>query len=104
MYTMTSTRPDIAYAVGRLSSGWVSLLGGGAISWASIKQICITGYTMESEFVALAAAGKEAKWLRNLIHKILIWSKPIAPISIRCDSAPKMAKHIVRCIMASLYT
>ncbi|GJY00178.1 zinc finger, CCHC-type containing protein [Tanacetum coccineum] len=138
MYAMTSTRPDIAYAVGRLSrftsnpsrqhwkaitrvfkylrgtmnyglsyvgypsvleaysdaswinhvedssstSGWVFLLGGGAISWASKKQTCITGSTMESEFVALAAAGKEAEWLRNLIHEIPIWPKPIAPISI----------------------
>ncbi|GJT70193.1 hypothetical protein Tco_1029479 [Tanacetum coccineum] len=43
------------------TSGWVFLLGGGAISWASKKQTCITGSTMESEFVALAAAGKEAK-------------------------------------------
>ncbi|GKA70987.1 zinc finger, CCHC-type containing protein [Tanacetum coccineum] len=116
MYAMTSTRPDIAYAVGRLSgftsnpsrqrwqsitrvfkylkgtmiyglsyigypsvlegysdaswinhvkdlsstSGWVFLLGGGAISWASKKQTCMTGSTMEFEFVALAAAGKEA--------------------------------------------
>ncbi|GJW94640.1 hypothetical protein Tco_0174312 [Tanacetum coccineum] len=148
MYAMTSTRPDIAYAVGRLSrftsnpsrqhwkaitrvfkylrgtkdyglsyvgypsvlegysdaswinhvedssstSGWVFLLGGGAISWASKKQTCITGSTMESEFVALAAAGKEAEWLRNLIHEIPIWPKPIAPISIRCDSAPTMAR------------
>ncbi|GKE58881.1 hypothetical protein Tco_1498066 [Tanacetum coccineum] len=138
MYDMTSTRPDIAYAVGRLSrftsnhiiqnwlaitrifkylkgtmnyglsyvgypsvleaysdanwinhveyssftSGWVFLLWGGAISWASKKQTCITGSTMESEFVALTAAGKEAEWLRNLIHEIPIWPKPIAPISI----------------------
>ncbi|CAA7042757.1 unnamed protein product [Microthlaspi erraticum] len=115
MYAMTSTRPDIAYAVGRLSrytsnpsthhwqavkrvlkylrgtmdyglcyggfpsvlegysdaswitnvedhtstSGWVFLLGGGAISWASKKQTCITSSTMESEFVALAAAVKQ---------------------------------------------
>ncbi|GJS85558.1 zinc finger, CCHC-type containing protein [Tanacetum coccineum] len=148
MYAMTSTRPDIAYAVGRLSrftsnpsrqhwkaitrvfkylrgtmnyglsymgypsvlegysdaswinhvedssstSGWVFLLGGGAISWASKKQTCITGSTMESEFVALAAAGKETEWLRNLIHKISIWPKQIAPISIRCDSAATLAK------------
>ncbi|GKB85934.1 zinc finger, CCHC-type containing protein [Tanacetum coccineum] len=75
MYAMTSTRPDIAYAVGRLmfsrlsdaswinhvedsssTSGWVFLLGGGAISWASKKQTCITSSNMESEFVALAAA------------------------------------------------
>ncbi|GKB81288.1 zinc finger, CCHC-type containing protein [Tanacetum coccineum] len=116
MYAMTRTRPDIAYAVGRLSrftsnhskkhwqaitrvfkylkgtmnyglsyvgyplmleaysdaswinhvedssstSGWVFLLRGGAISWASKKQTCITSSTIEYEFVALAAAGKEA--------------------------------------------
>ncbi|GJW15969.1 zinc finger, CCHC-type containing protein [Tanacetum coccineum] len=106
MYAMTSTRPDIAYAVGRLSRftsnpkgysdaswinhvedssstcGWVFLLGGGAISWASKKQTCINGSTMKSEFVALAAAGKEAEWLRKLIHEIPIWPKPIAPIYI----------------------
>ncbi|GJV49702.1 zinc finger, CCHC-type containing protein [Tanacetum coccineum] len=35
------------------TSGWVFLLGGGAISWASKKQTCITSSTMESEFVAL---------------------------------------------------
>ncbi|CAM8910957.1 unnamed protein product [Rhodiola kirilowii] len=121
MYAMTSTRPDIAFAVGKLSrytsnpsvdhwqavhrvlrylkgtmnlglvysefpsviegysdaslisneedhsstSGWVFLLGGGAISWASKKQTCISSLTMESEYVALAAALKEAEWLRT---------------------------------------
>nr|GFB21452.1 zinc finger, CCHC-type [Tanacetum cinerariifolium] len=47
------------------TSGWVFLLGGGAISWASNKQTCILSSTMETEFVALAVAGKEAEWLRN---------------------------------------
>ena len=148
MYAMTCTRPDIAFAVGKLSrytsnpsahhwqaiqrvfkylkrtmdyslsytgypsvlegytdaswisntednsstSGWVFLLGGGAISWASKKQTCITSSTMESEFVALAAAGKEAEWLKNLLLEIPLWPKPIAPISIRCDSAATLAK------------
>nr|GEV99307.1 zinc finger, CCHC-type [Tanacetum cinerariifolium] len=54
------------------TSGWVFLLGGGAISWAFKKQTCITSSTVESKFVALAAAGKEAEWLRNLIHEIPI--------------------------------
>ncbi|GJY20268.1 zinc finger, CCHC-type containing protein [Tanacetum coccineum] len=148
MYAMISTRPDIAFAVGKLSrytsnpsalhwqalgrvfqylkgtmdygltysgypsviegysdaswinnmedhsstSGWVFLLGGGAISWASKKQTCITSSTMESEFVALAAAGNEAEWLRNLIYEIPLWPKPISTISIRCDSAATLAK------------
>ncbi|GJT48709.1 zinc finger, CCHC-type containing protein [Tanacetum coccineum] len=121
MYAMTCTRPDIDFAVDKLSrltytgypsvlegytdaswisntednsstSGWVFLLGGGAISWASKKQTCITGSIMESEFVALAAVGKEAKWLKNLLLEIPLWVKPIAPISIRCDSAATLAK------------
>ncbi|GJZ80053.1 zinc finger, CCHC-type containing protein [Tanacetum coccineum] len=83
MYDTTSTRPNIAYAVGRLSR---------AISWASKKQTCITGSTIESEFVALDVVGKEAEWLRNLIHEIPIWPKPISPISIHCDSAATLAK------------
>nr|GEU30906.1 hypothetical protein [Tanacetum cinerariifolium] len=94
MYEMTSTRPNIAYAVGNLSrfpsvlegyfdaswitnseddtftTGWVFLLCEGAISWASKKQTCITDSIMEAEFVALAAAGKEEEWLRNLIYEI----------------------------------
>ncbi|GKD82850.1 hypothetical protein Tco_1349689 [Tanacetum coccineum] len=46
---------------------------------------------MESEFVALAT-GKEAESLKNLLFEIPLWSKPIAPISIRCDSAATLAK------------
>ncbi|GKA07864.1 zinc finger, CCHC-type containing protein [Tanacetum coccineum] len=38
----------------------------GAIIWASKKQTCITGSTMEYEFVALAAAGKEAECAATL--------------------------------------
>nr|GEW77067.1 zinc finger, CCHC-type [Tanacetum cinerariifolium] len=67
MYVMICTRPDIAFVVGKLSSntednsstsGWVFLLGGGIIFYASKKETCITGSTMESEFVALASAVK----------------------------------------------
>ncbi|GJZ05052.1 zinc finger, CCHC-type containing protein [Tanacetum coccineum] len=42
--------------------------------------------------LALAAAGKKVEWLRNLILEIPLWSKPIAPISIRYDSAATLAK------------
>ncbi|GJW99999.1 zinc finger, CCHC-type containing protein [Tanacetum coccineum] len=71
---------------------WVFLLGGGAISWASKKQTCITSSTIEFEFVVLETAGKEAEWLRNMILGIPLWSKPIAPLSICCDSTATLAK------------
>nr|GEV09593.1 hypothetical protein [Tanacetum cinerariifolium] len=119
MYAMTYTRPDIVFVVDKLSmytsnpgtqhwhaiqgvlnnskdnsstSGWVFLLSEGEISWASKKQTYINGSTMEYEFVALAATGKEAEWLRNLILEIPLWSKPITPISILCDSAATLEK------------
>nr|GEU54511.1 zinc finger, CCHC-type [Tanacetum cinerariifolium] len=105
MYAMTCTRPDIAFDVGKLSRDtinpstqhwqaiqWVFMLGGSEISWASKKQTCITSLIMKSEFMALSAASKEAEWLKNLLHKIPLWIKPIAPISICCDGAATLAK------------
>nr|GEV08781.1 zinc finger, CCHC-type [Tanacetum cinerariifolium] len=38
------------------------------------------------------AAGKEVKWLKNLLLEIPLWSRPIAPIFIRCDSVATLAK------------
>ena len=148
MYAMTSTRPDIAFAVGKLSryisnlskfhwhvicqvlkclnktqdyglsylsypsviegcsdaswitnkedyasmSGWVYLLGGGAVSWASKKQTCITDSTMAAEFVALATASKEAKWLRNLLLEGPLRPKPMSLLSIHCDSKSTLSR------------
>nr|GEZ10014.1 zinc finger, CCHC-type [Tanacetum cinerariifolium] len=59
---------------------------------ASKNQTCITSSAMESEFVSLAAAGKEAEWLKNLLFEISLWVKPMAPISLLCDSASTLAK------------
>ncbi|GJW19019.1 hypothetical protein Tco_1373160 [Tanacetum coccineum] len=74
------------------TSGWVFLLNGGAISWASKKKTCITNSTIKFEFVALATAGKEPEWLKNLLLEIPLWSKSIAPIYIYYDSAATLAK------------
>ncbi|GJU81911.1 zinc finger, CCHC-type containing protein [Tanacetum coccineum] len=41
---------------------------------------------------ALAATGKEAEYLKNLILEIPLWVKPMAPISIRYDSAATLEK------------
>nr|GFB84141.1 zinc finger, CCHC-type [Tanacetum cinerariifolium] len=74
------------------TSGWIFLLGGGAIFWASKKQTCITSSTMESELVALAASGNEVECPRNLIYEIHVWPKHISTNSIRCDNAATLAK------------
>ncbi|XP_075074624.1 uncharacterized protein LOC142162200 [Nicotiana tabacum] len=72
------------------TSGWIFTLGGGAISWASKKQTCISHSTMESEFIALVATGKEAEWLRNMLLDIKLWPQPMPAISIFCDSETTM--------------
>nr|GFD29111.1 zinc finger, CCHC-type [Tanacetum cinerariifolium] len=77
---------------------------GGAISWASKNQTCITSSAMESKFVSLAAAGKEAEWLKNLLLEIPLWVKPMAPIFLRCDSASTLAKAYSQMYNGSLDT
>jgi len=51
-------------------SGYVFKLGGAAISWKSKKQELVTLSTMESEFVALNHAAKEAIWIKNLLAEL----------------------------------
>ena len=148
MYAMHCTRPDIAFAMGKLSrytscqsldhwkgisivlgylkgtktyalhygghpsvvegfsnanwncvddgskstSGWVFTLGGAAITWALKKQTCITHSTMESELVALGAAGKEAEWIINLMIDSPLWKNPLPPFSIHCDSQATLSR------------
>ncbi|GJX36181.1 zinc finger, CCHC-type containing protein [Tanacetum coccineum] len=116
MYAMTSTRPDIAYAVGRLRK---FTSNPNRQHWQAITRVfkylkgtmnyglsyigyplMLEGYSdarwinhvEDSSSTTLAAGGKETEWLRNLIHEIPIWPKPIASISIHCDSAATLAK------------
>jgi len=70
--------------------GWVYLLGGGVVSWASKKQTCITDSTMAAEFVAVAS--KEEECLRNLLLEVPLWPKPISPLSMHCDSKSTLSK------------
>ncbi|KAL0546106.1 hypothetical protein IC582_016011 [Cucumis melo] len=67
------------------TSGYVILLGGGALSWKSAKQTCIARSTMESEFIALELAGHETEWIKNLLGDVPLWGTSV-PVSIQCDS------------------
>ncbi|GKA10143.1 zinc finger, CCHC-type containing protein [Tanacetum coccineum] len=117
MYAMTYTRPDIAFAVGKLSR-YTS--NPGTQHWQAIQRVLkktmdyrlmysrypsvLEGYidaswisntednSSTSGWVFVLAAGKEAEWLKNLLLEIPLWVKPMAPIFIRCDSAATLAK------------
>jgi hypothetical protein len=47
---------------------------------------------MKSKFIALASAGKEAEWLRNMFYDIELWPQPMPAISVYCDSQATMSK------------
>ena len=47
---------------------------------------------MEAELIALASAGEEANWLRDLLYEIPLWKKPIPPILIHCDSTAAIGR------------
>ena len=59
---------------------------------ASKKQTIIANSTMEAELIALASTSEEANWLRDLLHEIPLWEKPIPPILIHCDSTATIGR------------
>lgn len=46
-----------------------------AVSWKFTKQICITWFTMEVEFIALENVSSEGEWLGNLLTNIPLWTR-----------------------------
>ena len=52
------------------TSGCVFTLGGGAISWRSVKQSCIANSSMEVEYVTACEATKEVVWLKKFLSDL----------------------------------
>lgn len=52
------------------TSGYIMLMYESPITWASRKQECNALSTLESEYIAAAAAVQEIKWLRQLITSL----------------------------------
>jgi len=82
----------------RSISGYIFKLGGAAISWKSKKQELVTLSTMESEFVALNHAAKEAIWIKNLLCEL---SLPVKSIESEEPSPVLIYEDNQSCIAAS---
>jgi hypothetical protein len=67
----------------RSTTGYVFMLHGGAISWSSRLQPTVAASTTEAEYMAAAAAVKEALWLRKLSSDMDLSSDII---NIYCDN------------------
>lgn len=51
-------------------TGWIAMLGGDPVSWASKKQKVVAQSSCEAELYAEAAAINEIKWLRGLLDEL----------------------------------
>lgn len=67
----------------RSTTGYVFVYNGGAISWSSRRQQTVAASTTEAEYMAAAAAIKEALWLKKLLTDLRIRSDTIV---IRADN------------------
>jgi len=52
------------------TSGYVFVLGGGAVTWKSKRQSTVATSTAEAEYMALYMAIQEAIWIRQLLEEI----------------------------------
>jgi len=67
----------------RSTTGWVFTWNGAAISWGSKRQPTMSTSPAETEYVAAAAATREALWVRKLMVDL---GQPAAPIEMAEDN------------------
>ena len=104
-YTNSNFQSDLDFR--KSTSGCVFTLGGGAISWRSVKQSCVADSTMEVDYVVAYEAAKEAIWLKKFLSDLGVMRIEQVPITLFYDNSGvvtqskyprnhKKAKHIER--------
>ena len=65
------------------TSGYLFTFAGGAISWQSKLQKCVSLSTTEAEYIAATEAGKEMLWMKGSLQELDLKQKDYI---IHCDS------------------
>ena len=73
----------------RSTTGYVFLMGGGAISWSSKRQSSVALSSCEAEYMAASQAGKEVVWLSNFLTELNV--KITKPLEVYSDSQSALA-------------
>ena len=77
------------------TSGYVFLLSGGAVSWASKKQPVVTLSTTEAKFVATTFCACQCIWMRRVLEKIGHSQSKCTTIMCDNSSMIKLSKNPV---------
>ncbi|XP_068657104.1 secreted RxLR effector protein 161-like [Aristolochia californica] len=70
----------------RSTSGYMFMLGEGAISWKSAKQTLIASSTMATEFIACFEASNHGIWLQNFVTGLRVVDSIDRLLKIYCDN------------------
>ena len=75
------------------TTGWIFMMNGGPVSWASKRQSVVALSSAEAEYYALGSITREASWMREFMEEI---GRPInGPLIIKEDNTAciKLAKN-----------
>lgn len=77
------------------TSGFVFMLGNGAVSWASKKQPVVTLSTTEAEFIAAAYCACQGVWMRRVLERVGHIQCKCTTIYCDNNSTIKLSKNLV---------
>ena len=92
-YTDSDFQSDLDFK--KSTSGCVFTLGGGVISWRSVKKSCIGDFTMELKYVAACEVAKEVVWLKKFLSNICVIRMEQVLITMFCDNSGAVAQSKV---------
>ncbi|KAK1631034.1 hypothetical protein QYE76_005349 [Lolium multiflorum] len=72
-------------------SGYVFILNGAAVSWASSKRCTVAKSSTESEYIAASEASSEAVWMKRFIVELGVVPSALDPLVIFCDNMGAIA-------------
>ncbi|KAK1618137.1 hypothetical protein QYE76_023654 [Lolium multiflorum] len=82
-----NTDPDDS----KSQSGYVFILNGATVSWASSKQCTVAKSSTESEYIAASEASSEAVWMKRFIIELGVVPSALDPLVIYCDNMGAIA-------------
>jgi hypothetical protein len=77
-------------------TGWVTMVNGDPVSWASKKQKVVSQSSCEAELYAEAAAINEIKWLRDLLSEIGLSAASVPVVYGDNQSTQELSKNGVK--------